>query len=117
MIYSPVRGRIVDYLGTHQHLVVDIDLSIDERGGLRLQSGAQRFYEGAIAFNFPLFFSGVANVCGENDRKGAAGSTSTSTTATGDPSSVIPDGSTWSGSGSKAERCPPTFRLVGPRRE
>jgi hypothetical protein len=63
MIYSPQRGKIVDYLGTHQHLAVDIDLSVDERGGLRLRSGEQRFYEGPIAFRFPLFFSGTADVC------------------------------------------------------
>src|ERR1700756_4442320 len=63
MIFSQQRGRIVDYLGTHQHLAVDIDLSVDERGGLRLRSGEQRFYEGSIAFSFPLFFSGIAEVC------------------------------------------------------
>jgi hypothetical protein len=63
MIYSKERGCVVDYLGTHQHLAVDIDLSVDERGGVRLRSGAQRFYEGSIAFNFPLAFSGVADVC------------------------------------------------------
>jgi hypothetical protein len=63
MIYSGERGRIVDYLGTHQHLAVDIDLSVDERGGLRLRSGEQRFYEGPLAFRFPMFFSGVADVC------------------------------------------------------
>jgi Domain of unknown function (DUF4166) len=63
MIHSRDRGGIVDYLGTHQHLAVDIDLSVDERGGLRLRSGAQRFYEGMIGFTFPLFFSGVADVC------------------------------------------------------
>ena len=63
MIYSPRRDRIVDYLGTHQHLAVDIDLSVDEKGGLRLRSGSQRFYEGPVAFRFPLFFSGVADVC------------------------------------------------------
>jgi hypothetical protein len=63
MIFSRDRGRIVDYLGSHQHLAVDIDVSVDERGGLRLRSGAQRFYEGAIAFPFPMFFSGVADVC------------------------------------------------------
>ena len=63
MIYSDERNCIVDYLGTHQHLAVDIDLSVAPNGGLRLRSGAQRFYEGAIAFNFPLFFSGIANVC------------------------------------------------------
>src|SRR5580698_6429948 len=50
VIFSEQRGRIVDYLGTHQHLAVDIDLSVDERGGLRLRSGAQRFYEGIIGF-------------------------------------------------------------------
>ncbi len=63
MIYSVQRGRIVDYLGSHQHLAVDIDLSVDARGGLRLRSGAQRFYEGVVAFDFPLFFSGIADVC------------------------------------------------------
>src|ERR1700680_714601 len=63
MIFSQQRDRIVDYLGTHQHLAVDIDLSVDERGGLRLSSGAQRFYEGRIDFSFPLLFSGVAIVC------------------------------------------------------
>jgi Domain of unknown function (DUF4166) len=63
MIYSEARGRVVDYLGTHQHLAVDLNLSVDERGGLRLRSGEQRFYEGPIAFRFPLFFSGVAEVC------------------------------------------------------
>jgi hypothetical protein len=63
MIYSQQRRRIVDYLGTHQHLAVDIDLAVDdERGGLRLRSGAQRLYEGPIGFSFPLLFSGVADV-------------------------------------------------------
>ena len=35
MIYSSERSCIVDYLGTHQHLAVDIDLSVDERGAFR----------------------------------------------------------------------------------
>jgi hypothetical protein len=62
MIYSEERQRVVDYLGSHQHLAVDIDLSVDEEGGLRLRSGEQRFYEGPFAFRFPMFFSGVADV-------------------------------------------------------
>jgi hypothetical protein len=62
MIHSKERSRIVDYLGTHQHLAVDIDMKVDEAGGLQLRSGAQRFYEGLIGFSFPLFFSGIANV-------------------------------------------------------
>jgi hypothetical protein len=63
MIYSSERGRIVDYLGSHQHMAVDIDLSVDARGGLCLRSGEQRFYEGPIGFRFPMFFSGIADVC------------------------------------------------------
>jgi len=72
MIFSERRGKIVDYLGTHQHLAVDIDLAVDERGGLRLRSGAQRFYEGPVAFSFPMAFSGIAEVCewfDDQDRK------------------------------------------------
>jgi hypothetical protein len=63
MIYSARRGCVVDYLGTHQHLAVDLELSVDERGGLRIRSGEQRFYEGPVAFTFPQLFSGVADVC------------------------------------------------------
>ena len=63
MIYSKQRRCVVDYLGTHQHLAVDIHLSVDDRGGLRLRSGNQRLYESFIAFNFPIVFSGIADVC------------------------------------------------------
>ena len=63
MIYSEERRRIVDYLGTHQHLAVDLDLSVTDRGGLALRSGEQRFYEWKKGFRFPQFFSGVADVC------------------------------------------------------
>lgn len=64
MIYSPQRARIVDYLGTHQHLAVDIKIKVDEQTkGMRLRSGEQRFYEGLLGFRFPLLFSGVADVC------------------------------------------------------
>src|SRR5665809_9723 len=63
MIYSDERQRIVDYLGTHQHLAVDLHLSVDKNGGLSLRSGEQRFYEWRRGVRFPLFFSGVVNVC------------------------------------------------------
>jgi hypothetical protein len=62
MVMSPQRGTIVDYLGTHQHLAVVLHASVDEVGGLRLRSSAQRFYEGPIGFRFPMLFSGVATV-------------------------------------------------------
>lgn len=54
--------RIVDYLGTHQHLAVDLDLSVDDDGALILRSGEQRFYEGPVGFRFPMLFSGRASL-------------------------------------------------------
>ncbi len=62
MIYSEKRRRIVDYLGSHQHLAVDIELGVDEHGGLRLRSGEQRFYERRVGFRFPMALSGYADV-------------------------------------------------------
>lgn len=62
MVYSERRRGIVDYLGTHEHLAVDIDLSVDAEGGLRIRSGAQRFYESRVGFPFPMLFSGAADV-------------------------------------------------------
>jgi hypothetical protein len=62
MIFSEQRNRIVDYLGTHQHLAVDLELRADPSGALCLRSGEQRFYEGPLAFRFPLLLSGVAEV-------------------------------------------------------
>lgn len=62
MILSASRGRIVDYLGSHEHLAVDIDVSVDPRGGLHLRSGSQRFYEGLLGFRFPMLFTGIAEV-------------------------------------------------------
>lgn len=55
-------GKVLDYLGTHQHLAVDLDLSVQPDGSLRLRSGAQRFYEGPVAFRFPMLFSGRAEL-------------------------------------------------------
>ena len=56
-------GRVLDYLGTHQHLAVDLDLVVQDDGSLRLTSNAQRFYEGRfVAFRFPMLFSGRAQL-------------------------------------------------------
>lgn len=63
MIWAADRGRVIDYLGTHQHLAVDLDLAVDPDGGLALTTHAQRFYEGRfVAFRFPMIFSGVAEL-------------------------------------------------------
>ena len=63
MVRDPHRNLVVDYLGTHQHLAVDIHMAVAENGGLQLTSGEQRFYEGRVGFRFPMFFSGIATVC------------------------------------------------------
>lgn len=46
MVYSPRRGILVDYLGTHQHLAVDLHLDVDATGALTIRSGTQRFRGG-----------------------------------------------------------------------
>ncbi|WP_436056531.1 DUF4166 domain-containing protein [Arthrobacter sp. LjRoot78] len=62
MIYSPQRGAVVDYLGTHQHLATDLKLEVLADGTLHLQSTAQRFYEGVIGFTFPAALTGTADL-------------------------------------------------------
>ena len=53
-------GQVIDYLGTHQHLAVDLDLQVTGDGSLLLTTHDQRFYEGRVGFRFPLLFSGQA---------------------------------------------------------
>ncbi|GLX67977.1 DUF4166 domain-containing protein [Paenibacillus glycanilyticus] len=62
MIYSSERNRIVDYLGNKQHLAVDLEVSAAANGGIRIRSGAQRFYEGFIQFAFPTPLTATADV-------------------------------------------------------
>jgi hypothetical protein len=62
MIYSRRRDMIVDYLGTHQHLAVELQAWADGDGALRMRSRSQRLYEGRIGVRFPLLLSGVAEV-------------------------------------------------------
>lgn len=69
MVHSNKRAKIIDYLGTHQHLAVDIDMKVNIDGSLTIHSSHQRFYEGAIGFRFPGFFSGDATVNESYDEK------------------------------------------------
>jgi hypothetical protein len=71
MIYSKRRDTIVDYVGTHQHLAVDLHCWVDGEKAMCIRSGEQRFYEGPVAFRFPLIFSGVAKVREWWDEKAA----------------------------------------------
>lgn len=62
MIYNEAQHRIVDYLGSRQHLAVDIDIRVNDDKSITILSGNQRFYEGRIAFRYPGLFSGNAEV-------------------------------------------------------
>lgn len=62
MIWSEERGCVVDYLGSHQHLAVDLDISVRPDGGLRIRSGEQRLHEGPLSFRFPNPLTGHADL-------------------------------------------------------
>ncbi|MEU8060375.1 DUF4166 domain-containing protein [Microbispora bryophytorum] len=61
MVHDPAKG-IVDYLGSHQHLAVDLDFQVDERGGLVIRSGGFRFHEGRLSCRLPALMTGTAVV-------------------------------------------------------
>ncbi|GAA4973758.1 DUF4166 domain-containing protein [Yinghuangia aomiensis] len=62
MVYSEERGGVVDYLGTHQHLAVDLHFSATPTGGLEIRSGAYRLYEGLLGIRLPRPLVGQALV-------------------------------------------------------
>lgn len=62
MIYSEQRGGIIDYLGSHQHIVADLHLSVEADGGFRIRSGAQRLIRGRTCVPIPAALATVANV-------------------------------------------------------
>ncbi|PWJ25148.1 uncharacterized protein DUF4166 [Branchiibius hedensis] len=62
MVYDPERRVVVDYLGTHQHVAADLDVSVDERGGLCIASDAMRLHEGPLSVAMPSWVRGRARV-------------------------------------------------------
>ncbi|MEU2022588.1 DUF4166 domain-containing protein [Streptomyces sp. NPDC016469] len=62
MVYSPERGCVVDYLGTHQHLATDLHLTVDGAGALVIRSGEHRFREGPVDARVPALIGGDAVV-------------------------------------------------------
>lgn len=61
MLYSARRG-LVDYLGTHQHLVVDLAVTTRPDGGFRIRSGGFRFRAGPLRGNLPRVLTAAARV-------------------------------------------------------
>ncbi|GAA4205730.1 DUF4166 domain-containing protein [Microbispora amethystogenes] len=62
MVYDHERRGIVDYLGSHQHLAVDLDMEVDEHGGLVIRSGEFRLHEGLVSCRLPDSMTGTAVV-------------------------------------------------------
>ncbi|MEU8913579.1 DUF4166 domain-containing protein [Streptomyces nigrescens] len=62
MVFSPERGCVVDYLGTHQHLATDLHFTVDSAGALIIRSGEHRFREGPVDVRVPDLIGGDAVV-------------------------------------------------------
>ncbi|MER0482403.1 DUF4166 domain-containing protein [Streptomyces sp. Edi2] len=62
MVFSPERGCVVDYLGTHQHLATDLHFTVDDSGALIIRSGEHRFREGPVDVRVPDLIGGDAVV-------------------------------------------------------
>lgn len=61
MIATADGDRVVDYLGTHQHLATDLDFRVDD-GALVIRSGTHRFREGPVDLRVPELIGGEAEV-------------------------------------------------------
>lgn len=59
MVWSARRGVLVDYLGTHQHLAVDLHLEVDPTGALTIRSGGYRWRNG---LRCPSLITGAARL-------------------------------------------------------
>ncbi|PWW66793.1 DUF4166 domain-containing protein [Actinokineospora spheciospongiae] len=62
MVYNDERGCVVDYLGTHQHVAVDLRPEVGERGELRIRSGEQRVRGLRLDVRWPTALTGAADV-------------------------------------------------------
>ncbi|MEU6004170.1 DUF4166 domain-containing protein [Streptomyces sp. NPDC047197] len=62
MVLGPQGDRILDYLGTHQHLASDLHLRAEPDGSLLIRSGEHRFREGPVDVRVPELIGGDAEV-------------------------------------------------------
>ncbi len=71
MIFSKRRDTIVDYLGTHQHLAVDLGCWVDDEGAMCIVSDEQRFYEGRVGVPLPADLLRCGRRAGVVGRRGS----------------------------------------------
>ncbi|MGW7423445.1 DUF4166 domain-containing protein [Streptomyces sp. NPDC054813] len=62
MVLSPKGDRILDYLGTHQHLASELHFHAEPDGSLLIRSGEHRFREGPVDVRVPELAGGTAEV-------------------------------------------------------
>ncbi|MGY0069834.1 DUF4166 domain-containing protein [Streptomyces sp. QTS137] len=62
MVLGPRGDRIVDYLGTHQHLATDLRFRAEPDGSLLIRSGDHRFREGPVDVRVPELVGATAQV-------------------------------------------------------
>jgi hypothetical protein len=62
MVLSPKGDRVLDYLGTHQHLAGELHLGAGPDGSLLIRSGEHRFREGPVDVRVPELIGATAEV-------------------------------------------------------
>jgi hypothetical protein len=62
MVLSPKGDRVLDYLGTHQHLASELHPSAEPDGSLLIRSGEHRFREGPVDVRVPALIGATAEV-------------------------------------------------------
>ncbi|MEU9455759.1 DUF4166 domain-containing protein [Streptomyces sp. NPDC048277] len=62
MVLSPKGDRILDYLGTHQHLASELHFRAEPDGSLLIRSGEHRFREGPVDVRVPELVGADAEV-------------------------------------------------------
>ncbi|MEU9734984.1 DUF4166 domain-containing protein [Streptomyces sp. NPDC048002] len=62
MVLGPGGDRVLDYLGTHQHLATDLHFRAEPDGSLLIRSGEHRFREGPVDVRVPELIGATAEV-------------------------------------------------------
>jgi hypothetical protein len=62
MVLGPRGDRVLDYLGTHQHLASDLHFHAEPDGSLLIRSGTHRFREGPVDVRVPELVGATAEV-------------------------------------------------------
>ncbi|MFI2431056.1 DUF4166 domain-containing protein [Streptomyces sp. NPDC018693] len=62
MVLGPKGDRVLDYLGTHQHLATDLYFRAEPDGSLLIRSGEHRFREGPVDVRVPELIGATAEV-------------------------------------------------------